>query len=58
MRKGKSRLHRTWEDEYFDGRLDPTCEGWCEDTQEIVKVKNDGWDDIDEAIREYWEDEI
>lgn len=55
----KSSKHKTSEDMYFDGLIDERYQGFCEDTQQIVKLSNDdGWDGIDEVFEdeeEYWE---
>ena len=51
----------TWQDLYYDGKIDYE-DGFCEDTQEIVKLdENHGWDDFEELAEEefsdLWDDE-
>lgn len=31
--------HRTYEEVYYDGMLDPFFEHYCEDTQEVVPIR-------------------
>lgn len=51
---GKSRKHKTWEDLYYDGKIEIE-QGFCEDTQEIVELSvEDGWDDIEVAANELY----
>ncbi|WJV20712.1 hypothetical protein QU593_09880 [Rossellomorea marisflavi] len=50
----KSKAAQSWDDMYFDGHIDPTHEGYCEDTgSKFQHFVEDGWD----KIEDYEEDE-
>lgn len=36
----KNILHRTWEEEFFDGKLDPLCEDFCETENKVVRFQS------------------
>lgn len=45
MRKHKNIKLQTWQDVYYDGRIDSKYESFDEDTQRYVELTtDDGWD--------------
>ena len=48
----------SWDDVYYDGRIDSKYEGFCEYAQQIVNLEiNDGWDSYEESEEDVdWED--
>jgi hypothetical protein len=47
-----SSKHQTFQDLYYDGKLDSEYDGFCEDTQSLVELRAD-YEYKDEA--EYWD---
>jgi hypothetical protein len=35
----KNIKHQSWDDAYFDGKLDPLYEDFCEETQDVVMTR-------------------